>query len=92
MTYKDCLKLIQNNNLDVNQLVVAKTVYDKLKDKINDYDRVCRFIYTCYNDNHQDISIETLVETFSNLLDDEHTEEEILEMRTYNFIEEASYY
>ena len=97
MKYVECLELIKKNNLNLNQMVVAKEVYDQLvvNHVINNYEVVCHYIYSCSLDltEPNSISIETLVQCFKDMIsEDDYTEEKILNMQYYKFIEKASYY
>ena len=90
MTFKECKDLVKKYNLDLNKCVVAYEVNQVLGNKINDYEKVCGYIYSCSLDTEN--SIGNLVIAFKDLLDDGYTEEEIIELREYKFIEKASYY
>ena len=92
MTYKECLKVIRDNNLNVLQLQVAVEVNEKLGQVISRYEDVCKFIYTCATQTNS-VSVDALCRCFyGELMNNGNTEEELLEMREYNFIEIASYY
>ena len=89
MKYIECLELIKKYNLDVLQLTVAKEVADQLENQINDYDRLCRFIYSCALQT--EISVATLVLAFKDCLE-EDDEETLLNLQEYDLIDKASYY
>ena len=91
MTYKECLNFIKENGVIVKQLEVADNVDGALSGKIKDYEGVCKYIYSCSLETDL-ISVATLCECFRDMLDDGYTEEEILELREYQFIDKASYY
>ncbi len=90
MKYKECLELIKEKNLDPLQIMVAYQVNEVLANQINDYDRVCRFIYSCALQTDT-ISVETLCQAFKDCLE-EDTEEYLLNLREYDLIDKASYY
>lgn len=94
MKYVECLNLIKEKNLNIKQMLVAKEVYDQLvvNHVINNYEEVCQYIYSCSLET-DNITIAILVECFKDLIKVEgFTEERIMNMSYYKFIEKASYY
>lgn len=88
MKYSECLKFVKENKLNVVQLMVAEEVNKNIK--APNYEEVCSYIYSCLIEN-KDIKLSQLITNYNNLLNDGYTNEEILNMRTYRFIDQASY-
>lgn len=88
MKYSECLKFVKENKLNVVQLMVAEEVNKNIK--ASNYEEVCSYIYSCLIEN-KDIKLSQLITNYNNLLNDGYTNEEILNMRTYRFIDQASY-
>ena len=94
MKYVECLNLIKEKNLNINQMLVAQEVYDQLIEThlVNNYEEVCQYIYSCSLET-DNITVAILTECFKDLIKvDGLTEERIMNMSYYKFIEKASYY
>lgn len=91
-TFKEYLEIAKKNDIDIIKMEIAVGVEHNII--TSRFETVCRYIHRCYiEDKSGEITIDALISCFEGLQrDEEMTEQEILDMREYKFIEKASYY
>lgn len=91
-TFKEYLEIAKKNDIDIVKMEIAVGVANNIT--TSRFETVCRYIYRCYiEDKSGEITIDALISCFEGLQrDEEMTEQEILDMREYKFVEKASYY
>lgn len=91
-TFKEYLDLIKQYDIDIIDITIASAVNEKML--VSDYERMCRFIKSCYlEDTTNTITIDSIIDAILALEDEEElTDEEIYEMREYQILDKASYF
>ena len=86
MTYKECLEKIKGLNMLQVNVAYEVSIIDF---PLEDYERVCQFIYGCALEC--DLSVSDLCQCFEDLLEDGEEEKDIVNWHYYKFIEKARY-